>query len=173
MIKFNNEDAFTLIEIMITIAIVTVIATAVYNAYFGSLRAWNFNKDRLEVQRVQDLTDRWISKYAKQAVFINANYSDNKTLEDGNKLYLEYKDKNENLNHIAFGRESANNDYLYFYNLDSGTKKRISDLKFTELSFNYNNDLITVNAEILNNKENNTYKFSSFFNTRLDEITTP
>lgn len=168
----KKEEGFTLIELMLTIAIVGIITVAVYNAYFGSVRAWNYNKNRLEVQRAQDLTHRWISKYAKQANFINPNYLDNKDNQDGDKLYLEYLDQDGNLKKVAFGRENSDQDYLYFYDLDSGTKRKIGDFKLSSLSFDYSNDLIKMEAEIFN-EENSNYKFSSSFNPRLNEITTP
>jgi prepilin-type N-terminal cleavage/methylation domain-containing protein len=162
----KSEKGFTLIEVMITIAIVALIAAAVYNAYFSSLEAWNYNKARLEVQRVQDLTHRWISRYARQADYINPSYS-------GNKLYIEYIDQTGTRQKIAFGRENTTEDYLYLYNINDNTNRKITDLKFTELSFDYRENLIIVNAEIKNSNDNSNYKFTSFINPRLVEITTP
>lgn len=183
----KNEKGFTLIELMVTVVIVAIISVAVYNAYFGSVRAWNYNKSRLEVQRVQDLTERWISRYAKQAVFINSNYTSNRSDTDGEKLYIEYIDSNGNLQKVAFGQENSGEDFLYFYDIDidNVNKRKISDLKFESISFDYYKksdviledetvpesdkfyDLITVDAKIINKEDNTAYKFSSYFNPRL------
>lgn len=171
----KNEKGFTLIEVMITIAIVTVIAAAVYNAYFASVQAWNYNKSRLEVQRVQDLTHKWISKYARKATAVNPNYNNNSLTADQDLLYLQYNDAGT-IKEVAFGRGSNTDDYLYFYDITNSSQKKISDLKFKTLNFyyfeenapvDYFKNLIEVEAEILNQNENKTYKFSSRFDPRL------
>lgn len=177
----RSEKGFTLIEVMIIIAIVAVIAAAVYNAYFGSLEVWNFNKSRLEVQRTQDLTYSWISRYARQATKIDPDYNNSTLTDDQDILYLEY-DENGITKRVAFGRSKNQTDYLYFFNINTGDKKKISDLKFKTLDFYYFekdapegrfNNLIEVEAEFLNQNEDATYHFSSRFDPRLAEITTP
>lgn len=162
----KNEKGFTLIEVMITVAIVAVIAAAVYNAYFGSVQAWEYNKSRLEVQRVQDLTHRWISQYARKATFVNPSYNNSSLTADQDLLYLEYDDAGTTKK-VAFGRGSNQNDYLYFYDITNDTQRKITDLKFTDPQFSYNNGLITIKAEIINQEDNTRYQFNSYFNTRL------
>jgi len=162
----KSEKGFTLIEVMITVAIVAVIAAAVYNAYFASLQAWNYNKSRLEVQRVQDLTHKWISQYARKATAVDPNYNNSSLTADQDLLYLEYNDAGT-IKAVAFGRGSNQNDYLYFYDITNNSQKKITDLKFTDPVFSYTNGLIQINAAIINQENQTTYKFNSYFNPRL------
>lgn len=178
----KKEKGFTLIEVMITVAIVSIIAVAVYNAYFGSLKAWNYNKNRLEVQRVQDLTHRWISQYARKAKYINPNYTTTSFTAADNLLYLEYEEDG-NTKEVAFGLGSNNEDYLYFYDITGDSKRKISNLKFDFMNFDYYKkseaaagenfyDLIKMDAGIMY-ADNELYQYSSYFNPRFVEITTP
>ena len=162
----KSEKGFTLIEVMITVAIVAVIAAAVYNAYFSSVQAWNYNKSRLEVQRVQDLTHKWISQYARKATSVNTTYNNSSLTSDQDILYLEYDDAGTT-KAVAFGRASNSEDYLYFYDLTNNSQRKITDLKFTDPQFSYSNGLIQITANIINQEENTRYQFNSYFNTRL------
>ncbi|CCU79388.1 hypothetical protein HSACCH_01295 [Halanaerobium saccharolyticum subsp. saccharolyticum DSM 6643] len=162
----KTEKGFTLIEVMITVAIVAVIAAAVYNAYFSSLQAWNYNKSRMEVQRVQDLTHRWISQYARKATAVNPNYNNSSLTSDQDILYLEYNDAGTT-KAVAFGRGSNTDDYLYFYDLTNSKQRKITDLKFTDPNFSFSNGLIQITANIINQETTNNYQFNSYFNTRL------
>ena len=162
------EKGFTLIEVMVILAIVAIIAVAVYNAYFSSVKAWKYNKSRLEVQRVQDLTDRWISKYARQATSVKTDYTNTDLTNDQNILYLEYNDSGTT-KEVAFGRGSDKDDYLYFYDITNNSQRKISDLKFTDPVFSYNNGLIKIKAGIINQEDNTIYQFNSYFNQRLIE----
>ena len=99
----KNDDGFTLIEMLVVIAIFAVIITAVYNAYFSSSRTIIFNKEKLEIQRTQDILNRWVSRYVRQASEIDT------TVNGELKLLYNINDK------IVFG---LNNDSFLYYSIN-------------------------------------------------------
>lgn len=147
-----DQKAFTLIEVIIVIAIIGIISSAIYLSYFDTIRVWAFNQDRIEVQQSQDVINRWLERYTRQAKVVDDSVS--------GQLTIEYP----NSNNIVF---YLNSDDLFSATINSGNERVISQLKFDSLNFDFNNNLIEMTAVINNSKETNTYTFNNLYYPRL------
>ncbi|WP_408956424.1 PilW family protein [Natroniella sp. ANB-PHB2] len=68
MQSFHREQkAVTLIELMIVIAIIGVVFTAIYNTHLTGWRVWNFSQDRVKLQQTARLLMMRISRDARSA----------------------------------------------------------------------------------------------------------
>ncbi|MFW6029779.1 MAG: prepilin-type N-terminal cleavage/methylation domain-containing protein [Halanaerobiales bacterium] len=148
----NEKNAFTLIEVILVIAIIGIISSAIYLSYFETIRVWAFNQDRIEVQQDQDLINRWLERYTRQARSVDDSVSE--------QLTIEYP----NSNTIVF---YLNSDNLFSIIINGGKERIISQLKFKSLNFDFDNDLIEMKTEINNSKGTNTYQFNNLYYPRL------
>jgi len=163
MKKILIEDkGITLIEIIIVIAIVGIVSTAIYAAYFDSTRVWFFNKERIEVQQAQDIIQSWFANYIRQAKKITIA-EDYLGVTDNDYLKIETTD-----NIIEFYIESVNQTFVVKYN--GGTAREISNLKIDSFKISEENGSIKIIAEIYNLKETQKYKFISIYYPRLLDV---
>jgi prepilin-type N-terminal cleavage/methylation domain-containing protein len=151
----KKDHGFTLIEVLVVIVIFAIIITAVYNAYFTSSETILFNREKLEIQRTQDVLNRWIGRYVRQANEIDT------TVTGELKLLYNTSDK------IVFG---LNGDSFAYYSINDGNNRIISDLKLQNLIFNIENDVLKMSATIKSNDSNKTYSFVNVFNPRLPNV---
>ncbi len=165
--KLDKNHGFTLIEVVIAVAIIGVILSAIFSFYFSGWDVFDFSREKIKFQRDHRLIELWISRYARKAVEIN----DNPAGDDEVRL-LYPVDGNED--GIGFGLNS--DGYFYYHKRVSGTwenKKQISDLKGKNLSFLFSDNLLTVNMTLLNKNGDKEYSFSSKYFPRYPEVATP
>ncbi|MCK8816850.1 prepilin-type N-terminal cleavage/methylation domain-containing protein [Natroniella sulfidigena] len=67
MQNFHKEEAVTLIELLIVIAIIGVVFTAIYNTHLTGWRVWSFSQDRVELQQAARLIMMQIGRDARRA----------------------------------------------------------------------------------------------------------
>lgn len=156
---FIGDAGITLIEIIIVIAIVGIISTTIYAAYFNSNRVWFFNKERIEVQQAQDIIQSWFANNIRQAKKITIE-EDYLGVTDYDYLKVE-----TTANIIEFYIDNTNQTFVVKYN--GGSAKKISDLKFDSFKISEEDGLIKVIADIYNSKETEKYKFISAYYPRL------
>jgi prepilin-type N-terminal cleavage/methylation domain-containing protein len=156
---FIGDAGITLIEIIIVIAIVGMVSTAIYAAYFDSTRVWFFNKERIEVQQAQDIIQSWFANNIRQAKKITI-VEDYLGVTDKDYLKVETTD-----NVIEFYIDNTKQTFVVKYN--GGSAKKISDLKFDSFEIVEETGLIKIIAEIYNSKETEKYKFISVYYPRL------
>ena len=118
---FIGDAGITLIEIIIVIAIVGMVSTAIYAAYFDSTRVWFFNKERIEVQQAKDIIQSWFANNIRQAKKITI-VEDYLGIADKDYLKVEYA-----ANIIEFYIDNTNQTFVVKYN--GGTAREISNLK--------------------------------------------
>jgi type II secretory pathway pseudopilin PulG len=63
----KNESAYILIEVLVSISIVSIIAISVYNTYFSSWHTWNFNQDKINIQQIHRVILARITPYIREA----------------------------------------------------------------------------------------------------------
>jgi prepilin-type N-terminal cleavage/methylation domain-containing protein len=156
---FIKDEGITLIEVIIVIAIVGMVSTAIYAAYFNSNRVWVFNKERIEVQQAKDIIQSWFANNIRQAKKITI-VEDYLGIADKDYLKVEYA-----ANIIEFYIDNTNQTFVVKYN--GGSAKEISDLKFDSFEIVEETGLIKIIAEIYNSKETEKYKFISAYYPRL------
>lgn len=155
----SDNQGFTLIEIIIVTALVGIITSSIYAAYFDSTRVWFFNKERIEVQQTQDLVQSWFANNLRKAKKITL---DKDYLGISNKDYIKIETKD---NILEFYIDSSNN--LFTVRTNAGLARNISDLKFDSFIINKENGLIKLTADVFNQKETKKYKFNSVYYPRL------
>jgi prepilin-type N-terminal cleavage/methylation domain-containing protein len=149
---FKAEQGMTLIEVIIVIALISIISSAIYMTYTDSIKIWFFNKERVEVQQNHDIVQRWLERYIRQAKAVD--YSVNKQLK------IEFNESDE----ILF---LLSNEY-FSAKINSDPVKQISNLKFENIDFAPTADnLVEVTSQIKNKKETKTYDFKSVYYPRL------
>ncbi|MFW6377538.1 MAG: type II secretion system protein [bacterium] len=156
-ISFNNKG-FTLIEILLVIAILGIVSALFYAAYFDSTRTWSFNKDRIEIQRAQDLTEQWLDQFMRRVdvdtIDINSS-EDEITFEllNGDTVHY-YLDNNDNLT----------------VEINSSNTRKMGDVKFNYIEFEHLDDdgvhHLKIKADIYNSDGEN-YTFSNYFYPRV------
>jgi len=151
----KKNDGFTLIEVLVVIIIFAVIIIAAYNAYFSSSETILFNREKLEIQRTQDILNRWIGRYVRQANEIDTTVT--------GELKLLYNTTNK----IVFG---LNNDSFAYYSINDGNNRIISNLKLENINFKIENNFLKLIATIKSNDSNKTYSFENIFNPRLPNV---
>ncbi len=158
----KNESAFTLLEIIIAIAIVGLVSGGFYIAYFDSSRAVRFNTQRIELQRNQDVIEEWISRYVKIADLSSAS-NNIKNISNSNAAVFYTIDGDK----IEF---SLVNESLNFSKNDN-SYHQICDCTFNSIDFNFNSTLnfLEFKATISNGDISDNYTFSSVFYPRVQD----
>jgi len=153
-----NKNGFTLLEIILVIAILFIISGLFYSAYLDGSKTFTFNKNKIELQRAQDITNSWLSKFIRISNFGTL------VVNDGNKLEFDtILDPSSKIEYYL------NNGYLFIDINDVGGRK-ICDCEFENINFIKNNDLqvIEFSATIKNDDENrDPYVFSNIFYPRV------
>ncbi|SDB98750.1 PilW family protein [Halanaerobium congolense] len=149
---FKDEQGITLIEVILVIALISIISSAIYMTYTDSIKVWFFNKERVEIQQNHDIVQKWLERYVRQAKTVD--YSVDK------QLTIEFNESDEILFFLNNGFFSAK--------INSEPVKQISNLKFQDIYFNPTTDnLVEVTSEIENKKGTKTYNFKSIYYPRL------
>jgi prepilin-type N-terminal cleavage/methylation domain-containing protein len=149
----SDQNGITLLEVILVIVLLTIVSTVIYASYFDGLRVWVFNKDRVEIQRAQDLVYTWLSNniYTEDITAINIPNDQKIVFSNGDSVYLE-------------------NDYLYI-ELNSLAPRKITDLAFEEITFSKipvsGANYISFDAVIFNRDQSKTYKFNNVFYPRV------
>lgn len=153
----KRNEGLTLIEIIITLVIFAVIITAVYNVYFSSSRTFVYNKEKLEFQRTEDLLNKWVSRYVRQANEIDTSIP--------KELSVKYN-TNDTTDEIKFGLSSEN---IFIVDTGSGIRT-LSEQKLTDLTFQIVNGTIEMKGTIISNDSDKTYSFVNVFSPRLPSV---
>lgn len=169
----RQEKGFTLIEVLIAIAIVGIIFAAIANSNIMGFRVWNFNQEKIDIQQVSRIILDRIRPYIRAVTEIDTSY-----LPDD--LYIKFPtrtDEGKNYNGITFGLRE-NGEFFYqkhytdpdepfsnqmsitssdniiikdlIFNYDSS--KKIVEIQFT-LEKNGVNDYTVVDSIFLRNTE--------------------
>ena len=143
----ENEKGITLIEIMIVIAVIGVLISAIYLSYFSANNVFRFNSERIIFHRDQRLISETMDEYIRSADTININ---------GNELEINGSD-------VVF----KENDDNYFVISKNGNEKILTQ-SFVDSnpSFEYNNKALTINLTLIRNDE--TYSFQETFYKRVN-----
>jgi type II secretory pathway component PulJ len=127
-ININEEAAFTLIEVIISIVLITLILGVLFNLNLSVWRFFNFNQDSLELSQQATLIAANINQNIRNAVYIDAS-------NDQLKLYSEIVE-DENLEKKEnFFRYRIDNDQLVLDKPTSDVSGFSDETDFSSISW--------------------------------------
>lgn len=168
----RGERAFTLIEIMVVIAITGIIIAAIYNTYFSGWQVWSFNQDRVIFQQVQRVIVARISPFIREATYIDTAPPDSDRLRIFFSKKSPTSDPADDYDGLGYGLNDNKQFYYRKHHPTTGWGSRISmiSLKATSLSFakspDNENELI-MNMTLVSEDGEREYAFSESFYPRL------
>ena len=148
LLNKENNKGFSLIELLLVIAIMGLIVTAASYLFVSGYNFYNQNKEKTKIQSEV----RFITQYIDERV----KFTENITLQTSAPTSI-------SANEVGMGVE---NNIFYVY--ESTGKRQLSDVNIQSINFNYNNDnlsysIITEDGDfqvdtkvILNNKPDST-----------------
>ncbi|SJZ86174.1 PilW family protein [Selenihalanaerobacter shriftii] len=109
MIK--QEEGFTLIEILIVLAILGVVSTAIYNINITSWRVFHFNQDQVDLQQNGRIAMLRIVDRVKGAMDVRVVNNG----EENDELQIKWENEDEDGNiNINYSRYSVSDNTLYY-----------------------------------------------------------
>ena len=169
----RDKNGFTLIEIILAIAIIGLVITALFNINMAGFNFLNYNQDRVELQNQARLITTNLEKYIRNGVFakeiynkkalviITPNDSDNNIIfyvNDNKRLIMGYID--ETIDVIESYSLTTINSYLY--NQRNITAPVIISNEFNK---NINDRLVSFTFEL--NKDKSNYIIKNKFYPRV------
>ena len=125
MMIMGNNRGITLIEVLVSIVIIGLVITALYNMNIAGFNFLAYNQDRVELQDQARLISSNLERQIRKANGIDIDSSDqnNLYLESGDRFYVE-------------------NDIFKFTNASSGNTRNITSDVVSTHSFSYDDDSV-------------------------------
>ncbi|MGM0472261.1 MAG: PilW family protein [Bacillota bacterium] len=126
MIDQQQAEGFTLIEIMITLAIVGLVGTAIMNLMFSGVKVWDFSRQQIDLRQSGRATTELLAKRIRSAEAIQITSAEGIT---GGQLRLRISGKDD-----QFINDSVADDQYYYlryllYKVDSGYRIGYNNLE--------------------------------------------
>jgi len=147
------DKGFSLIEIMLAIALMFILLGAVYLSYFGVNNVFQFNSKKVEFHRSQRLITENIESYVRSAE--NINKADEDTVE-----------METTKGDITIGVDG--NNYFYIEKVSTGNKRTLSDYKISEHNFSQKDGSLAVKLTVL--VQGSEYSFEEYFYPRISNV---
>lgn len=172
--KYRKEEGFTLIEIILAIAILGMLSIVLYNALYAGQRAYDFQEERINIQQVHRIIIDRISPFIREAVYIDDDPTgDNELIILFNNNLSNNDSDYAGLAYCLNSRNEFSYKKKYASTLNWSTiRNSITNVKAKNLDFIYNNGIITMNY-ILIGKDGQEYNFTNKFYPRYPSINTP
>lgn len=87
-VLLGNKKGFTLIEVIVTIAIASIIALAIYSSKSFSLNIFRFGTSQAEIQQDVRLIDKVFKEEVRNAIYIGDTSEDSKGIKSTREIYL-------------------------------------------------------------------------------------
>jgi len=146
MIMENNRG-FTLIEVLVSIAIIGLVITALFNMNIAGFNFLAYNQDRVELQDQARLITTNLETQIRKSSGIDH------TMSDQNNLYLKNGD-----------RFYVQNNILKFSDSSSGTTRNITTAVISSHSFSYDGESVIFSFNL--NLDNSSYQINNRFYPR-------
>lgn len=160
----KNELGITLMEIMIAIALIGVLFTAIYMTYFSVSNVFSFNNRQVVFHRDQRLIKETIDSYVRSAEIINIDNGINSNNGiDITESYINIITTNGTS--IAFG---SNEDNKFIYDLDPenlGGEKILTNNRVESLIFSESGGVLNIQMTLSDDKSD--YTFEEKFHPRI------
>jgi len=129
--RCNQETGFTLIEVLIVLAVMGIVGTAIYNVHITGWKAWKFNQTQLNLHQEGRIAMMKMAKRVREATELR---------QDGNELVIKEKDFDNDT--ISYVRYSLANNKLYLQtdsddsNWSAVSKQPITTEIVSDITFN-------------------------------------
>lgn len=160
----KKQEGFTLIEVLLSLTIISIVSFVVYSSYFSAVGVSDYNQDKIDFQQLHRIINLRISPYVRMADKIEI-------LDAGQRMQLSIPlqtDGSTNYNKIEFGINSSNN--LYYRKHGSmgwfPNKNTFIYEKITDFSIKLDNDIIIMTVTI-ENDNGDSYTFTNNFYPRV------
>ena len=147
MMIMKNNKGFTLIEVLVSIAIIGLVITALYNMNIAGFNFLAYNQDRVELQREARLISTNLETQIRKSSGIDNDMSDQDNLyfDNGDRFYVQ-------------------NNILKFNDSSSGTTRNITTDVISSHSFSYDGE--SVIFDFVLNLDNSSYEIHNRFYPR-------
>lgn len=170
---FNSEKGFTLLEVLLVMAIITLMSTVLYAVFINSSNVFDFNTDKISVQQDHRTIVQRMAPYIRMAnnITINDTYGSS---ED--KVRFEFSTINDNpsYNGIGFGIKEGGEFYYRKCretspgNFEWGNRMTFINSKVNSFEVNLDEGMLTIIME-LEEKGGKKYVFVEEFYPRIPE----
>lgn len=143
----ENNRGFTLIEVLVSIAIIGLVITALFNMNIAGFNFLAYNQDRVELQDQARLITTNLETQIRKSSGIDH------TMSDQNNLYLKNGD-----------RFYVQNNILKFSDSSSGTTRNITTAVISSHSFSYDGESVIFSFNL--NLDNSSYQINNRFYPR-------
>lgn len=170
----KNNNGFTLIEIIISIAVIGLVITALFNINIAGWQFLNYNQDRVELQNQARLITTNLEKNIRNAIVAEPIY-ENKALavitadnlDSNNIVFLVNINKQLIMGYIDKSLETIKGYSLSTIETNLYNKRNITNSVINSYNFEKksNDKLISFNFELV--KDKSRYKISNKFYPRV------
>lgn len=170
----KNNNGFTLIEIIISIAVIGLVITALFNINIAGWQFLNYNRDRVELQNQARLITTNLEKHIRNGLLAEPIY-ENKALavitaddsDNSNIVFFVNTNKQLVMGYIDKSLETIKGYSLSTIEANLFNKRNITDSVITNYTFNKNSDdkLISFKFELV--KDKSRYDISNKFYPRV------
>ncbi|SIQ12661.1 PilW family protein [Halanaerobium kushneri] len=151
--NLKKENAFTLIEVMLSIVLITIILGVLFSLNMSGWKFFSINQSKVELFQQTKVIYANLDKKIRNTKPEQIDVSINKQL-----IFLD-KDNNEEFKFFI------ENKRLVVINVKENTKRYLTENIIENYSFEENNNLIKYNFELKN--DNNTFKIEKSIKSRI------
>jgi len=152
-LNLKKENAFTLIEVMLSIVLITIILGVLFSLNMSGWKFFSINQSKVELFQQTKVIYANLDKKIRNTKPEQIDVSINKQL-----IFLD-KDNNEEFKFFI------ENKRLVVINVKENTKRYLTENIIENYSFEENNNLIKYNFELKN--DNNTFKIEKSIKSRI------
>jgi prepilin-type N-terminal cleavage/methylation domain-containing protein len=153
LLNLKKENAFTLIEVMLSIVLITIILGVLFSLNMSGWKFFSINQSKVELFQQTKVIYANLDKKIRNTKPEQIDVSINKQL-----IFLD-KDNNEEFKFFI------ENKRLVVINVKENTKRYLTENIIENYSFEENNNLIKYNFELKN--DNNTFKIEKSIKSRI------
>lgn len=170
----KKEEAFTLIEVMLSIVLITLILGVLFNLNLSSWRFWKFNQDSVELSQLTTLISTNLDRKIRSQDIDNIKVVNNYLELDNGDYIIKVKDNDliidDNGNEKIIIQDAVKNyNFTLVYVDSTGSEpegNHISELE-SEIETNFDKNNVVVGYEIILENKNKTLDVSKRVKPRL------
>jgi type II secretory pathway pseudopilin PulG len=130
-LNIKREEAFTLIEVMLSIVLITLILGVLFNLNLSGWKFWKINQDSVELSQLTTLISENLDKKIRASSIQNEQIT---IIKDGNNDILKIDANSDNNDDYIYKFDK--NNFILINNINN-QKKTIIDSKLKKANFHF------------------------------------